>query len=72
MESALTDIQLFGSKSQIQMVDAFLAEFKIKTTASMDPLLNSLRTDLRKELGYVQVGENVRWFRPEGAPNGCA
>lgn len=72
MESALAYIQLFGSKAQIQMVEVFLAEFKNKNTASMDPLLNSLRTDLRKELGYVQVGENVKWFRPEGAPNGCA
>jgi len=72
MESVLTDIQLFGSESQIQMVEAFLAEFKIKNTASMDPLLKSLRTDLRKELGYVQVSQNPKWFRPEGAPNGCA
>jgi hypothetical protein len=66
MESAIADIQLFGSKPQIRMVDAFTKEFEEKKQASLDPLLSSLRADLRKELGYDPVTQNVRWFRPEG------
>jgi hypothetical protein len=68
MEAAVADIQLFGSKSQIQMVESFTREFDEKKEASLDPLLNSLRADLRKELGYEPVEANVKWFRPEGSP----
>ena len=66
MESAIADIQLFGSKSQIELVETFTNEFEQTKAASLDPLLNSLRQDLRKELGYEQIDSNVRWFRPEG------
>ena len=68
MESALADIQLFGSKTQVQLVNAFLEEFGRANKASFDPLMNALRSDLRKELGYEQLEGNVRWFRPDGAP----
>jgi hypothetical protein len=66
MESAIADIQLLGSKSQIELVEKFTEEFEQTRQASLDPLLNSLRKDLRKELGYEQIDSNVRWFRPEG------
>lgn len=66
MESAVADIQLFGSKAQIELVEKFTREFEETKQASLDPLLNSLRKDLRKELGYEQINSNVRWFRPEG------
>jgi len=66
MEVAIADIQLFGSQSQVQMVDTFTKEFEEKKQASLDPLLSSLRADLRKELGYEPINQNVRWFRPEG------
>lgn len=69
MESAVADIQLFGSKSQIQMVDSFTKEFEEEKAASLNPLLSSLRSELRKELGYEQIEVNVRWFRPEGGPD---
>ena len=69
MESAVADIQLFGSKSQIKIVNSFTKEFAEKKAASLDHLLNSLRSELRKELGYEQAEENVRWFRPEGSPD---
>ncbi len=68
MEAAIADIQLFGSTSQIKMIETFTKEFAEKGQASMDPLLSSLRKDLRKELGYEAVEGNVRWFRPEGSP----
>ena len=70
MESAIADIQLFGSESQIEQVKAFLQEYDTKGKGSLDPLMNSLRNDLRKELKLSQIKENVHWFRPEGAPTG--
>jgi hypothetical protein len=66
MESAVADIQLFGSKSQVQLVEEFTKEFAASGQAPLDPLLNSLRQDLRDELGYERLDSNVRWFRPEG------
>lgn len=68
MEAAVADIQLFGSTSQIKMIETFTTEFAEKGHASMDPLLNSLRKDLRKELKYEAVEGGVRWWRPEGSP----
>ena len=69
MESALADIQLFGSKTQVQQVEDFASEFAQANSASLDPLLNSLRQDLRKELGYEQINSNVKWVRFEGGAN---
>ena len=66
MEIALADIQLFGSKKQVGLVENFASEFSLKNSASLDPLLNSLRKDLRKELGYEQINSNVKWVRFEG------
>lgn len=66
MESALADIQLFGTKKQIQLVENFASEFAQANSAPLDPLLNSLRQDLRKELGYEQIDSNVKWVRFEG------
>ena len=68
MESAIADIQLFGTKNDIELVCSFLNEFAEKGHASLDPLLLTLRNSLRSELGYEGVSENVRWFRPEGSP----
>lgn len=63
IECALTDIQLFGSKKQVQLVESFVSEVCQANSASLDPLLNSLRQDLRKELGYEQINSNVKWVR---------
>lgn len=66
MESALADIQLFGSKKQVKLVEDFASMFAEANSASLDPLPNSLRQDLRKELGYEQIDRNVKWVRFEG------
>ena len=68
MEAAIADIQLFGSTSQIKMIETFTKEFTERGQASMDLLLNSLRKDLRKKLEYEAVEGNVRWFRRDGSP----
>ena len=69
MESAIADIQLFGTKKDIELVCSFLEEFSKKGQASLDPLLLALRNNLREELGYEEINENVTWFRPEGSPD---
>ena len=69
LENTLADIQLFGSKKQVQLVEDFATEFAKASSASLDPLLNSLRQDLRKELGYEQINSNVKWVRFEGGVN---
>jgi hypothetical protein len=52
LESAIADIQLFGSPEQIVLAENFIQDFTNKENhgADADELLNSLRQDLRKEL----------------------
>ena len=69
MESAISDIQLFGDGKDIEHVKEFLNEFSNKGQASLDPLLSKLRSKLRKELNYEEVTEKISWFRPEGSPD---
>lgn len=68
METAIADIQLFGTNKDIDLVCTFLKDFSQNNQASLDPLLLVLRNQLRDELGYEKVFENVRWFRPDGSP----
>ena len=68
LEAATTDIQLFGTESQIRKVSAFLQQWKAQGRGDLDDLLSDLRNDLRTELGQPPVPGNVQWFRPEGAP----
>lgn len=68
MESAIADIQLFGTEKQIEIANAFMEEFQKTNKGSLDSLLNDLRNDLRNELELTKLKDNVRWFRPEGTP----
>lgn len=65
MESAVADIQLFGSQSQVQKLRLFLEEFKRQNKGSFNELLRDLRNDLRKELDLTAIEGEVQWFRPE-------
>jgi len=63
LENILSDIQLFGSEEQVQ-----LAKDLANTVASggefqLDPLINSLRNDLRKMIGLKKIKGNVKWLR---------
>ena len=69
METAISDIQLFGSESQINKAIIFLNEYKNEGKGKLDPLLNDLKNDLRKELKLKQINNNVHWFRPSGVPD---
>jgi hypothetical protein len=68
MESAVASIQLFGNDEQIKQIEQFMNEFSESARGPLDPILNSLRNDLRHELGLPKVVSNGRWFRPENGP----
>jgi predicted RNA-binding protein with RPS1 domain len=63
MESALADIQLFGSAEQVGMANELSASISARRAdASAEPLLKSLRDELRRELCLNAVdGEPVRF-----------
>lgn len=63
LESAVADIQLFGSQEQVKLSTAFALEFSKNGHASLDTLLESLRTDLRKELDLGDAGGRVTYLR---------
>jgi hypothetical protein len=63
LESAVADIQLFGSLDQIMLSRQFALEFAASGRASLDPLLESLRADLRKELDLGIACEPVTYLR---------
>ena len=50
IESAISDIQLFGSRKQSDLAQEFSKTYADAHDASVDDLLNELRNDLRKEL----------------------
>lgn len=77
-ESALADIQLLGTKTQIEELMRFLGQWNSSEgNASINPLLELLRTHLREELGLEKEIPGIKIFRFENRhPNhhskGCA
>jgi hypothetical protein len=64
MESAVADIQLFGTPRQVELVQELLTTFADRGDVSMDSLLQDLRRDLRSELNLDPVPEktlHLRW-----------
>lgn len=55
LENAISDIQLFGSKEQVDLAKSFSRDFAEKKSGALDALLFNLRNDLRRELGLVEV-----------------
>ncbi len=62
-ERAIADIQLFGSPSQVALARQFALEFARDGTAPLDPLLSTLRQDLRQELLLEKVPERITYLR---------
>jgi hypothetical protein len=50
LEEAVSDVYLFGTPRQIDIMRSFVVEFSAKQSASMDELINTLRNDLRKDM----------------------
>jgi hypothetical protein len=55
LDSAIVDVQLFGSADQISAAQQFARELAELKVAQLDKLLASLRNDLRKELKLERV-----------------
>jgi hypothetical protein len=63
-ESALADIQLLGTKSQIEELMRFAAEWNSRGgAASINPLLELLRAHLREELRLEESVPKIKIFR---------
>jgi hypothetical protein len=63
LESAIADIQLFGSAGQVAMAKKFASDMAAERGASADDLLNDLRKDLRQELNLENVPGDVKILR---------
>jgi hypothetical protein len=71
MESAIADIQLFGTKGQAIAAKKLATDLAEQGSASLDDLLLSLRGELRRELNLEQISGGITHLRiPEkGAKN---
>ena len=65
LESAIADIQLLGSPQQISLAAEFAHTFAQPREATTTQLLESLRTDLRKELNLGAAADHVTHLRFE-------
>lgn len=63
VESAIADIQLFGSVRQVRLAQDFANKMAADGTAGLDHLLEELRVDLRKELNLEDAGKQLIIFR---------
>lgn len=62
-ESAIADIQLFGSGRQIALVHELVESMAKEGLASFNPLLELLRSELRHELGMRPDDSHIKIFR---------
>lgn len=63
LESAVADIQLFGTARQVQLAQKLADEIAKQGGTDMLPLLQALRADLRQELGLEDAGEKLTILR---------
>ena len=63
LESAIADIQLFGSARQVAMAKEFASDMAAQRGASADDLLKDLRKDLRQELLLENVPDDLKYLR---------
>lgn len=63
LESAISDIQLLGTPRQVRLAEDLAREFATQRSADTGPLLEDLRSTLRKELLLEGVPERAIWLR---------
>ncbi len=67
IESAISDIQLFGSKEEIEVllqeIDNSSKDSGKYTSLNFDNTLTRIRNSLRKEIQLEPIDSNVRWYR---------
>jgi len=64
LDSAIVDVQLFGSADQIAAAQKFAKQLAAHRTAQLVDLLSSLRNDMRKELQLEHVEGSIVVLRP--------
>ncbi len=65
LESVIAELQVFGSEEQIRLTKKLVDDIRNNKEFLMDELINSLRNDLRNELGLSLIQDNVWWLRFE-------
>lgn len=63
IETAIADIQFFGTKQQIILAQEFVEEFSKTKKGNSLELIIELRESLRKELGLERVPNKFRFLR---------
>lgn len=63
LEAAISDIQLFGSRAEVELAQEFAEVLAEDKSASVDELLEALRNDLRKELRLEIVPRGIKHLR---------
>lgn len=63
VEQAVSDIQFLGNKQQILAAQEFANQLGTNQIADLDPVLFSLRRELRKELGREAYSGKLIWLR---------
>ena len=66
-ENILSDIQLFGTREHINLAKQLIQEITDGESGDLDPLINSLRNELRLELSLDSIEGNIRWIRFESS-----
>ena len=69
LELIISEIQLFGSTEQAKMARQLAHNIADKKGFDLDPLINSLRSDLREQLNLKVIDGNVTWLRYETKPD---
>jgi len=63
LESAIADIQLFGTAQQVKLAQKFAFDIAKNSHTSTDELLMNLRAELRSELGLEEVNREIVYLR---------
>jgi hypothetical protein len=63
IETFVSEIQLYGTPRQIELMSAIVEGFKTRHGVSYDDILADLRDTIRKELSLEPVTGPVWWFR---------
>ena len=65
LRTALTDIQLFGTLKQIDLINTGFDSFDKTQRLPLDSILNDLRNTLRDELNLQHVKTNIMFLKYE-------
>jgi len=63
LENLLSEIQLFGSKQQVELARKLSNQTANEGISEIDPLIEDMRNHLRKELGLELVEGKTIWLR---------